>query len=148
MHVRVVVSIASSEAFTSRSRYTALQGISLLNSTSIDQLHKTNANCRATKYSEDRFVHANMNYGEKQSSGWEAPLALKTTLPLAPVSTPAIHAAVYNPNLSVETIEAMVAADPLLLGKDAYAYCSSRTSCDTNYSNKYLSAITMPLIIT
>ena len=48
---------------------------------------------------------------------WAGPPTEDTTLPPTQVTLPAIHTAVYDPNVGVEAIEAMVVADPLCLGE-------------------------------
>ncbi len=52
-----------------------------------------------------------------ENASWKTPPTVENTLLSLPPTPPAIHAAIYNPNLTVEEVEAMVIAYPLCLGK-------------------------------
>ncbi len=56
---------------------------------------------------------------DSRVDSWKTPPTVENTLPSVPLGPPAIHAAIYNPNLTVEEVEAMVIAHPLCLGTGA-----------------------------
>ncbi len=53
---------------------------------------------------------------EMKKDNGKAPPTLESTLPSVPLTLPAIHVAIYNPNLTVDEVEVMVTAHPLCLG--------------------------------
>ncbi len=60
---------------------------------------------------EGEYERVDLYPAHSESEDWEATLDLD--------NLPAIHAAIYNPNLTVEEVEAMVIAHPLCLGTGA-----------------------------